>query len=219
MKPPPFGYAAPTSVGEAIGLLDAHADDEARVLAGGQSLVPLMNFRLAQPGYPRRPQRVDGLDWIGLRRRRVVVGAMVAPGRRRGARPRSRARRRCSPRRSATSRTSPIRHSGTVGGSLAHADPAAELPAVALALDADLTVAGRAGTREIPAARVLPRPVRDRARARRDPRRRCGSRAAGERRRVRGVHPHATADFAVVGVAADARRWTASGRRREPRSP
>ncbi len=60
MKPPPFRYAAPTTVAEAVALLVEHADAEPRVLAGGQSLVPLMNFRLAQPGHLIDLRRVAG---------------------------------------------------------------------------------------------------------------------------------------------------------------
>ena len=67
MKPPPFRYAAPSTVAEAVGLLAEHADAEARVLAGGQSLVPLMNFRLAHPGHLVDLRRIGELD---LRRRR-----------------------------------------------------------------------------------------------------------------------------------------------------
>jgi len=151
VKPPPFGYSAPPRVGDALGLLDSHADEEARVLAGGQSLVPLMNFRLAQPGYLVDLQRVEGLDRIELDGDMLAVGAMVRQ-----------ADAEASPEVALAAPLLaealghvahlPIRHSGTVGGSLAHADPAAELPAVALALDAVLTVAGRDGTREVPAA-------------------------------------------------------------------
>ncbi|WP_448609792.1 FAD binding domain-containing protein [Geodermatophilus sp. URMC 60] len=151
MKPPPFEYSAPTSVPEAVALLVAHAEEEPRVLAGGQSLVPLMNFRLAQPGHLVDLRRVVGLDTLRLDGDSLVVGAMV---------------------RQATAERSPevalvapllaealghvahppVRHSGTVVGSIAHADPAAELPAVALALDAEMTAVGPGGERRIAAA-------------------------------------------------------------------
>ena len=151
MKPPPFRYAAPTTVDEAVALLVEHADAEPRVLAGGQSLVPLMNFRLAQPGHLIDLRRVPELDGIRLDGDTLVIGAMT---------------------RQSTVEDSPevalaapllaeavgfvahrpIRNSGTVGGSLAHADPAAELPAVTLALDADLVAAGPGGLRVIPAS-------------------------------------------------------------------
>ena len=151
MKPPPFEYSAPTSVSDAVALLVEHAEEEPRVLAGGQSLVPLMNFRLAQPGFLVDLRRVQGLDTLRLEGDALVVGAMV---------------------RQATAERSPdvalaapllaealghvahppVRHSGTVVGSIAHADPAAELPTVALALDAEMTAVGPRGERRIPAA-------------------------------------------------------------------
>jgi aerobic carbon-monoxide dehydrogenase medium subunit len=151
VKPPPFRYAAPTSVAEAIELLGAHAGDDARALAGGQSLVPLMNFRLAQPGYLVDLRRIEELSRIRTEGDTLVVGAMVRQS-----------QAEHSPEvalvapllAEALSHVAhpPIRNSGTVGGSIAHADPAAELPAVALALDADIVVAGPSGTRSIPAA-------------------------------------------------------------------
>jgi carbon-monoxide dehydrogenase medium subunit len=151
VKPPPFRYAAPTSVEEVIGLLAANADDDPRVLAGGQSLVPLMNFRLAQPGFLVDLRLVEALTTLRTDGDVLVIGAMV---------------RQCAAERSPEVALAapllaealgyvahpPIRNSGTVGGSLAHADPCAELPAVALALDAELVAAGPGGTRTIPAA-------------------------------------------------------------------
>ena len=157
MKPPPFHYASPTSVSDAVALLVEHADEEPRVLAGGQSLVPLMNFRLAQPGYLVDLRRVAGLDTIRHDGEVLVIGAMV---------------------RQATAEQSPevalgapllaealhhvahlpIRNSGTVVGSMAHADPAAELPAVALAMDAEMTAVGPQGERRIPAAEFFQGP-------------------------------------------------------------
>ena len=152
MKPPPFRYAAPTRVEEVLGLLAANADDEPRVLAGGQSLVPLMNFRLAQPGFLVDLRLVEALTTAPR------ATATCSSSARWSASPPWSARRRW---RSAAPLLAealgyvahpPIRNSGTVGGSLAHADPSAELPAVALALDAELVAAGPGGTRAIPAA-------------------------------------------------------------------
>src|SRR4051794_5569734 len=77
VKPPPFRYSSPTTVSEAVALLVEHADDDARVLAGGQSLVPLMNFRLAQPGRLIDLRRVAGLDVIRHDGEVLVIGAMV----------------------------------------------------------------------------------------------------------------------------------------------
>ncbi|MGH3263596.1 MAG: FAD binding domain-containing protein [Trebonia sp.] len=151
MKPPPFRYAAPTSVEEVLGLLDANADDDPRVLAGGQSLVPLMNFRLAQPGVLVDLRLVEALTTLRLDGDVLVIGAMV----RQSAAERSPEVALAAPLLAEALgyiAHPPIRNSGTVGGSLAHADPAAELPAVALALDAGLVAAGPGGTHTIPAA-------------------------------------------------------------------
>ena len=151
MKPPPFAYAAPATLEEAVGLLAGHAEVEPRVLAGGQSLIPLMNFRLAKPGYLVDLRNVAGLSGIRRDGDVLAIGAMTRM-----------AEVERSPEVAVAAPLlteavglvahAPVRNSGTVGGSLAHADPAAELPAVALALDAELVAAGPGGTRVIPAA-------------------------------------------------------------------
>lgn len=148
MKPPPFAYHAPTSVADVLRLLVEHQHEDVRVLAGGQSLVPVMNFRLAQPGVLVDLRRVSALASIDQTPQGLFIGAMV---------------------RQSTAETSPevaafaplicealghvahltIRHSGTVGGSLAHADPSAELPAVAMALQAELVLEGPDGGRTV----------------------------------------------------------------------
>jgi carbon-monoxide dehydrogenase medium subunit len=157
MKPPPFAYAAPATLEEAVGLLTEHAEAEPRVLAGGQSLIPLMNFRLAKPGYLVDLRNVAGLNGIRRDGDVLVIGAMTKM-----------AEVERSPEVAVAAPLvteavglvahAPVRNSGTVGGSLAHADPAAELPAVALALDADLVAAGPGGTRVIPAAEFFTGP-------------------------------------------------------------
>ena len=157
MKPPPFAYAAPATLEEAVGLLTEHAEAEPRVLAGGQSLIPLMNFRLAKPGYLVDLRNVAGLSGIRRDGDVLVIGAMTTM-----------AEVERSPEVAVAAPLvteavglvahAPVRNSGTVGGSLAHADPAAELPAVALALDADLVAAGPGGTRMIPAAEFFTGP-------------------------------------------------------------
>ena len=157
MKPPPFAYAAPATLEEAVGLLTEHAEAEPRVLAGGQSLIPLMNFRLAKPGYLIDLRNVAGLSGIRRDGDVLVIGAMTKM-----------AEVERSPEVAVAAPLvteavglvahAPVRNSGTVGGSLAHADPAAELPAVALALDADLVAAGPGGTRVIPAAEFFTGP-------------------------------------------------------------
>jgi CO/xanthine dehydrogenase FAD-binding subunit len=157
MKPPPFAYAAPATLEEAVGLLTEHAEVEPRVLAGGQSLIPLMNFRLAKPGYLVDLRNVTGLSGIRRDGDVLVIGAMTRM-----------AEVERSPEVAVAAPLvteavglvahAPVRNSGTVGGSLAHADPAAELPAVALALDAELVAAGPGGTRVIPAAEFFTGP-------------------------------------------------------------
>ncbi|MGY1692577.1 FAD binding domain-containing protein [Geodermatophilus sp. SYSU D01105] len=151
MKPPPFTYSIPTTVPDAVALLVEHAEEDPRVLAGGQSLVPLMNFRLAQPGHLVDLRQVVGLDTLRLDGDSLVVGAMV----RQSTAERSPEVALVAPLLAeALGHVAhpPVRHSGTVVGSIAHADPAAELPAVALALDAEMTAVGPQGERRIPAA-------------------------------------------------------------------
>jgi carbon-monoxide dehydrogenase medium subunit len=157
VKPPPFSYAAPTTLAEAVGLLSEHAEVEARVLAGGQSLIPLMNFRLAKPGYLIDLRNVAGLSGIRRDGEVLVIGAMT---------------RMTEVERSPEVAVAapllaeaigfvahpPVRNRGTIGGSLAHADPAAELPAVALATEAELVAAGPGGPRNIPAAEFFTGP-------------------------------------------------------------
>ncbi len=151
MKPPPFHYAAPTSVAAAVELLAAHADDEARVLAGGQSLVPLMNFRLAQPTHLIDLRRIEELTRIRTEGDTLVIGAMVRQSTAEHAPEVALVAPLLAEALGYVAHT-PIRNSGTVGGSIAHADPAAELPAVVVALDAELVVTGPQGPRTVAAA-------------------------------------------------------------------
>lgn len=153
MKPAPFEYHRPDSVEEAISLLASHGYD-AKLLAGGQSLIPAMNFRLAQPAVLIDLNGVGelfGLDAIdGAEGEHIVIRAMT--------------RQRQVERSVEVERLAPllaetlpfvahpqIRNRGTLGGSIAHADPAAEVPAVMVALDARFHVRGPNGTRVIPA--------------------------------------------------------------------
>jgi CO/xanthine dehydrogenase FAD-binding subunit len=141
VKPPPFEYAAPRSLDEALALL-AERGDEAKVLAGGQSLVPLLNFRLTRPSLVVDLNRVEGLNYVQDGR----IGALART---------SRVEREAeSPllRRAASYVGHPqIRNRGTVCGSVAHADPAAELPCALLALGALVRMRSAArGERELP---------------------------------------------------------------------
>lgn len=149
MKPPPFDYAAPESLDEAIGLLGGDLD--AKLLAGGQSLVPLLSMRLAYPDLLVDLRRVAGLDTISESGGQLVIGAMV---RQLQAESSDTVRARCPLIVQALRQVAhpQIRARGTVGGSIAHADPAGELPAVAVALDARARVRGPGGERLVPAA-------------------------------------------------------------------
>jgi aerobic carbon-monoxide dehydrogenase medium subunit len=154
MKPPPFSYAAPTTLAEAVGLLTEHADTEPRVLAGGQSLIPLMNFRLAKPGYLVDLRNVAGLSGIRRDGDTLVIGAMTTLSELEHSPEVAVAAPLLAEAVGFVAHT-PVRNRGTIGGSLAHADPAAELPAVALASGAELVAAGPDGPRRIPIAEFL----------------------------------------------------------------
>ncbi len=149
MKPPPFEYAAPRKIEEAVGLLSQHGDG-AKVLAGGQSLIPLLNFRLARPEVLVDVNRVAELASVKPLESGVAIGALT----RQHTLERADVIRARLPIVAEACRLIghlPIRHRGTIGGSLAHADPAAELPAVMVALEAELTASGRGGRRTLPA--------------------------------------------------------------------
>jgi CO/xanthine dehydrogenase FAD-binding subunit len=145
MKPPPFEYHDPRTVAETIGLL-AQFGDEAKVLAGGQSLVPLLNFRLARPDRLIDINNVGELDYLSFDDGLLRVGAML----RQSALERASAVAEQVPLLSQAVRFvghTQIRNRGTVGGSVAHADPAAELPVALTALDARLHIRSERGER------------------------------------------------------------------------
>ena len=149
MKPPSFKYVAARTLDEAIDAL-ARADGDGKVLAGGQSLVPMLNFRLLEPAWLVDINRIPGLDGIRDDGDALHIGALT---------------------RHKTTESAPllithlpvvtaamshvahfgVRNRGTIGGSLAHADPAAELPMLALLLDATMTTRSTRGTRTIAA--------------------------------------------------------------------
>jgi len=149
MKPPRFEYAAPHKTDEAVALLSQHGD-RAKVLAGGQSLVPLLNFRLARPEVLVDVNRVAELAYVRPLESGVAIGALT----RQHTVERADVIRARLPIVAEACRLIghlPIRHRGTIGGSLAHADPASELPAVMVALEAELTVTRRGSRRTLPA--------------------------------------------------------------------
>jgi carbon-monoxide dehydrogenase medium subunit len=150
MKPAPFEYHAPESLGDVTALLAEHGD-EAKVLAGGQSLVPMLALRLTRFEHIIDLNRVDDLRGVERTNGTLTVKSMT--------------RQSTVEHDTAAGEAVPllaeaiplighfqIRNRGTVGGSSAHADPASELPAVALALDAELEIAGPGGTRRVPAS-------------------------------------------------------------------
>lgn len=150
MKSAPFTYHLPTSTAEALDLKAEHGGD-ARVLAGGQSLMPLMHFRLATPTGLIDINRVDDLDHIERSNGTLAIGACT---------------RQAAVLASAVAAAAApllteaighvghaqIRHRGTVGGSAAHADPSAEIPAVLIALGAEMRCASSGGSRTVAAA-------------------------------------------------------------------
>ena len=148
MIPAEFDYVRAASVDEALGALREHGD--AKVLAGGQSLIPLLRLRLAYPSVLVDVGRIDEMRGVREDGDRLVIGAATThdevlrdPLVRRGC-----------PVIADVVRTvadPAVRHRGTFGGSIAHADPAGDLPALALALDASMEVAGSGGRRTIPA--------------------------------------------------------------------
>ena len=151
MKPPPFDYVAPETVDQAVGLL-ADADREITVLAGGQSLLPALNMRMARPDVLVDISRVPELGTLQVDDAgSVVLGAAVTHA---AVEKDARVRHGWPLLVAAIDRIGhpQIRNRGTVCGSFAHHDPAAELPAVAVALDARMLVRGPSGDREIPAA-------------------------------------------------------------------
>lgn len=152
VKPPPFEYHAPTTVDEACAFLGSLED--AKVLAGGQSLVPLLNFRLARPAHIVDINRIAGLDRIYERDGGVAVQALA----RQAAVEDSDLVARVCPLLTAAVRLVAhrvIRNRGTVCGSLAHADPASELPAVLLALGGHVVARSIRGERVIAADRLF----------------------------------------------------------------
>ena len=155
MKPPRFEYHAPRALDEALALL-ARQGDRAKVLAGGQSLIPLLNFRLAHPEALVDINRIGDLAYVRANGDGLAIGALT----RQHAVERSETVRARAPILAEACRFIghlPIRHRGTIGGSLAHADPASELPAVMVALEAQLTARPRAGPAHRARGRVLRR--------------------------------------------------------------
>jgi carbon-monoxide dehydrogenase medium subunit len=201
LKPAPFAYAKARSVAHAIELL---GNDDARLLAGGQSLIATLNMRLSHPALLIDLNGVGGLDGIASSNGHLEIGALV---------------RHAQAERSAElARRAPlialamphighpaIRHRGTIGGSVAFADPAAELPACVLALDGELAIAGPQGSRAVKADDFF-KGLFETALTARDVLTAIRIPAAGAETRV-GFAEFARrhGDYAMVGLAASAR--------------
>ena len=145
MKLPPFDYACPASIAEAVSLLASH-EGEAKVIAGGQSLIPMMAYRLATPSLLVDLRKLPGLDRIEVGTKEIRLGAKV---RWRDILDSAKLRKAHPLLIDAISHVAhyQIRNRGTVGGSLAHADPAAEMPGIAVTCNALIYIVGKAGER------------------------------------------------------------------------
>jgi len=150
MKLAPFEYSCPTSVKEAVALLAAHGGD-AKPLAGGQSLMPMLAFRVAAPALVVDLRKIEELRQVVISEQGVVLGAMVRWRDILGD-PRLRTAHPLLVAAIGHVAHYQIRNRGTVGGSIAHADPAAEMPGIAVTCEAQIAVTGKAGARTIAAA-------------------------------------------------------------------
>ncbi|HVA95339.1 MAG TPA: xanthine dehydrogenase family protein subunit M [Candidatus Dormibacteraeota bacterium] len=147
MIPAPFEYVAPKTLDEALRLVDRHGD-EAKIIAGGHSLLPLIKLRLAQPRYVIDIGRLHGMSYIREEGGQIAIGALTTHADvERSPLLRSKCPLLCET--AASIGDVQVRNRGTIGGSLAHADPAADYPAAVLALDAGIVAASTSGTRTI----------------------------------------------------------------------
>ena len=149
MKPAQFEYLAPATVDEAVALLNQYAEDDGKILAGGQSLVPLMNFRLARPKWLIDINGIEALDYIREDGDWLAIGAIT---RERDIERSALIADKCPLLHEVTRWIGhvTIRNRGTVGGCIAHNDPTAEYPLAAMLLGAEITARGPSGARTIP---------------------------------------------------------------------
>jgi aerobic carbon-monoxide dehydrogenase medium subunit len=199
MIPAPFDYVVPSSLAEAVSLLAQHPD-EAKILAGGHSLIPAMKLRLAQPQLLIDIGRLKDLSYIREEGDALHIGALTTHYELESS---ERLRKVCPllPACAASIGDVQVRNKGTIGGSLAHADPAADWPAAVLALDAELIAASAQGERTIKATdffvdmlttALAPGEILREIRVPLTP--------AGARHAYQKLH-HPASGFAVVGVA------------------
>jgi len=201
MYPASFEYHTPTTLAEAIALLGRYGD-EAKVLSGSQSLIPLMKLRLAQPAHVVDLRKVDGLTGVREVQGAIQIGALTTHA----TLAKSellRAKLPMAAEAAGQIGDAQVRNLGTIGGSLAHADPSADWPAVLTALDASVVIAGPQGERTLkveqlivgPLTTVLePGEILTQVRVALPP-----ARTAGAYEKL----PHPASRFAVVGVAAE----------------
>jgi carbon-monoxide dehydrogenase medium subunit len=145
MIPGAFDYYAPRSLADAVKYLSAHKDD-VKILSGGQSLLPLMKMRLSKPAYVLDIGRIDGLDGIAEEGNSLILGALVTHNQIEDS---ALLKAKCPllPQTATTIADVQVRNRGTIGGSVAHADPAGDVPAAIVALDAEIKVFGPNGER------------------------------------------------------------------------
>jgi aerobic carbon-monoxide dehydrogenase medium subunit len=199
MKPPPFAYHRPESREEVDRLLAEHGD-EAKILAGGQSLLPLMKLRFATPSALVDVGRLSELDYVREDGDRVAIGATT---RYEAAHRSALLRRQCPLLAHAAGEVGDpqVRHMGTIGGAVAHADPASDIASTLVALDAELAVRGPGGERTVAARDFFKSPfetdlgARDLVTEVRVPK------VSGAGWSYKKFHPRAQ-DWAIVGVAA-----------------
>jgi carbon-monoxide dehydrogenase medium subunit len=200
MYPASFEYHAPNTIAEALALLSQHGGD-AKVIAGSQSLVPLMKFRLTTPAHVVDLRKVPGITGIREEGGALIIGAFTSH---RTIERSADLRKRLPilPEAAGAIGDPQVRNHGTIGGSLAHADPSADWPAVTMALDATVTVAGKSGERTLKIADLIVGPLTNSLNADEIlvavripfPGAKTGSAYEKE--------PHPASRFAVVGVAA-----------------
>jgi aerobic carbon-monoxide dehydrogenase medium subunit len=145
MIPGSFEYYAPRSLSDAVRYLAAHKDD-VKILSGGQSLLPLMKMRLSKPGYILDIGRIPNLDTIAEEGKNLIIGAFVTHAQIEDS---DLLKEKCPlmPQTATTIADVQVRNRGTIGGSIAHADPAGDWPAAVMALDAEIRVVGPSGER------------------------------------------------------------------------
>jgi carbon-monoxide dehydrogenase medium subunit len=149
MIPAPFEYYAPRTLNDAVTYLASHRDD-VKILSGGQSLMPLLKMRLSKPAFVVDIGRIPGLDAIAEEHQHLILGALVTHAQIEAS---DVLKDKCPllPRTATTIADVQVRNRGTLGGSIAHADPAGDWPAAILALEAEIKVVGTNGERWIKA--------------------------------------------------------------------